>query len=176
VRWPFRRPARVPGDVLARAGLSRSDRVLAHAAAGDGTWLLGTRAALVVLRPDAPVETVPWERVETADWDRDEERLRVRGVTAPDGSQPVLEVTLADPGRLLQLVRERVTASVLLQRRALLPGSQAGVTVVGRRSPVRTGQVTWTVEHDAGLDPADPAVAELAAGALRAAQDEVGSI
>ena len=68
------------------------------------------------------------------------------------------EVRIADPGRLLQLVRERVTASVLLQRRVSLPGSRKGLMVVARRSPHRGGEISWAVEYDVGVDPADPAV------------------
>ena len=49
VRLPFRRGSeapRVPADVTARAG---RHRVLAAAQAADGTWLLGTRGALVLV-------------------------------------------------------------------------------------------------------------------------------
>ena len=187
MRPPFRRAAKVPADVLSRAGLGRADRVLAHTVAADGTWLLGTRSGLVVVRPASPldepasplvepVETIPWEQVETADWDRDTERLRIAEVGDFGLPRPVHEFSLADPGRLLQLVRERVTASVLLQRRVALPGSRSGFVVVGRRSPHRDGEISWAVEYDVGVDPSDPAVAEAAAAGLRAAQDEVGSI
>jgi hypothetical protein len=47
VRNIFRRAAKVPAEVTARAGLARGDTVLAGAEADDGTWLLGTRAAQV---------------------------------------------------------------------------------------------------------------------------------
>ena len=82
MRAPFPRAAKVPADVLARAGLPRGDKVLAHTQAADGSWLLGTRDALVLVPGDAAAASVrlPWEQVETADWDRDEERLRVAEV------------------------------------------------------------------------------------------------
>jgi hypothetical protein len=175
----------VPAGVVARAGLGRDDKVLAHTEAADGTWLLGTRFGLVIVRPSGsversssvePAETIPWEQVEAADWNRDEERLRVAEVGEFGQPRPTHEFTLADPGRLLQLLRERVTASVLLQRRVTLPGSRSGFTVVGRRSPHRDGEISWAVEYDVDVDPADPRVAAAAEAGLRAAQDEVGSI
>ena len=173
------RAERVPGDVAARAGLGRGDKVLAHARTADGTWLLGTRSGLVVVPPSSsvePVETLRWAQIETADWDRDAERLRVVEVGEFGRPKPVHQFTLADPRRLLQLIRERVTASVLLQRRVTLPGSRSGFTVVARRSPQGDGEIGWAVEYDVAVDPADPAVAEAAEAALRAAREEVGSI
>ncbi len=164
--------------------LGRGDKVLAHAGTADGTWLLGTRSGLVVVPPSSsvepsssePVETLRWEQIETADWDRDAERLRVVEVGEFGRPKPVHEFTLADPRRLLQLIRERVTASVLLQRRVTLPGSRSGFTVVARRSPHSDGEIGWAVEYDVAVDPADPVVAEAAEAALRAAREEVGSI
>ena len=49
MRNVFRRAAKVPAEVVARAGLTRGDSVLAAAEAEDGTWLLGTRDALVLI-------------------------------------------------------------------------------------------------------------------------------
>ena len=172
------RAERVPGDVAARAGLGRGDKVLAHARTADGTWLLGTRSGLVIVPTSSgePVETLRWEEIETADWDRDAERLRVVEVGEFGWPKPVHEFTLADPRRLLQLIRERVTASVLLQRRVSLPGSRKGLMVVARRSPHRGGEISWAVEYDVGVDPADPAVEQAAEAALRGAREEVGPI
>ncbi|MEO5711844.1 MAG: hypothetical protein ABIQ59_18695, partial [Nocardioidaceae bacterium] len=160
MRAPFQRPAPVPAEVVARAGLRRGDKVLAHTGATDGTWLLGTRSGLVIV--GETVETLRWEQVETADWNRDEDRLRVSEVGEFGQPRPTHEFILADPGRLLQLIRERVTASVLLQRRVALPESRSGLTVVARRSPHRDGEVAWAVEYDVGVDPEDPAVREAA--------------
>jgi hypothetical protein len=164
--------APLPADVRRRAGLTRREPILARAATDDGTWLLGTRDALVIVEP---VETlrIPWERVETADWDRDEERLRVTEVGEFGQLRPVHVFSVPDPGRLLEMVRERVTASVLLQRRVAVSG-RTGLLVVARRPPRGRGEITWTYELDAGLDPDDPAVREAADRGLRAAQEELG--
>ncbi len=162
----------MPPEVLGRAGLTRGERPLAHAATPDGSWLIGTRDALVIVEP---VETlrVPWEQVETADWDREEERLRVAEVGEFGQVRPVHTFTVTDPGLLLQMVRERVTASVLIQRRVSL-GGKRGLTVIARRPPRGTGEITWACEYDVGVDPEDPVVSEAAETAIRDAQDELG--
>jgi hypothetical protein len=178
VRRLFGRSGKVPPEVFDRAGLA-GERVLASAAGRDGTWLLGTREALVVVRPpdegNRPADTVrlPWEDIETADWDRDEDRLRVAEVGTFGQARPVHVFTLPEPGLLLQLVRERVTASVLLQRRVVVSGKR-GLMVVARRAPTGRGEITWTYEFDEDVDPDDPAVREAAALGLRSAQDELG--
>jgi hypothetical protein len=183
VRNPFRRGASVPAEVSARAGLDRGDAVLAAALADDGTWLLGTRDALVLVGDgDVPVthttgggvQRIPWERVETADWDRDESRLRVTEVGDFGQQRPVHVLTVPDAGLLLPMVRERVTASVVLQRRVPVHGRR-GLTVIARRPPRGRGEVTWAYEFDAGVDPGEPEVVRAAAEGLRDAQEELGS-
>jgi hypothetical protein len=170
VRNPFARGDRVPVEVVQRGGL-RSGEVRAHAQAADGTWLLGTREALVVV--GAETATIPWQEVGTADWDSDEEQLRVAEVGEFGQARPVHVFTLPDPVRLLQMIRERVTASVLMQRRVLVDGKR-GLTVVARRAPGGDGEMTWAYEFDPGVEPTDPGVSEAAAAGLKAAREEVG--
>jgi hypothetical protein len=162
----------VPADVVARSGLARGDRVLAAAPAADGTWLLGTRTALVLVEP-VETMTIPWERVERAEWDRDAERLRVSEVGEYGARRPVHVLELTDPGQVLAFVRERVTASVVLQRRVTVSG-RTGFTVLARRPPTGAGQVAWAFEFDPGVDPEDPQVRVLAEAGLRAAAEELG--
>ena len=188
MRRLFSRSQKVPAEVVERAGIG-GERVLAHAVAQDGTWLLGTREALVVVGPldrlgnrpldrlgNRPAETIrlPWEQVETADWDRDEDLLRVAEVGTFGVPRPVHHFTVPEPGLLLQLIRERVTASVLLQRRVVVSGTR-GLMVVARRPPTGRGEITWAYEFDEGLDPEDPAVREAAVRGLRSAQEELGA-
>ena len=167
------RTAPAPADVVARAGLSRGEKVLAAARSEDGTWVLGTRDALLLLAEGAAAPTrIAWEQVQAADGSRDDARLRVSEVGEYGRPRPVHEVVLTDPGLLLQLVRERVTASVVLQRRVEVTDGR-GLTVVGRRPP-RGGDVAWAYELDAGLDPDDPAVRAAAEAGLRSAAEELG--
>ena len=161
----------VPADVLDQASLPRGEKVLASAQAGDGSWLLGTRGSLVLVLSSS-VETLPWESVEDARWDQESGRLRIDGVGEYGEVRPSYTFAMEDPALLLQLVRERVTASIVLQRRVPVR-DQLGLTVIGRRSPVG-GPVAWMHAYDSGLDPGDPEVSAVAAQALAQAQAEVG--
>ncbi|WP_460835795.1 hypothetical protein [Nocardioides hungaricus] len=158
--------------------MERGERLLADAAA-EGAHLGGTRDALYVVRPLGTAlaleETlrIPWEDVQAADWDADASTLRVSEVGTWGEQRPEHAFTLPEPGRLLELVRERVTASVVLQRHVPIRGRQ-GVRVIARRAPRGDQPVRWIYEYDAGVDPADPAVQHAAEEALAAAQAEVG--
>lgn len=145
----------------------------------DGTWIVGTRTDLVLVgaAPDGAtgeVTRIPWERVEGADWDREESRLRVTEVGRYGEPRPayVFRMPEAEPAMLLQLIRERVTASVVLQRGRLVEGKR-GLKVIGRRSP-GGGPISWMHEYDAGIDPDDPAVVAAAEALLRDAKADVG--
>jgi hypothetical protein len=152
--------------------LRRGERILAWTASSDDTWLVATRTELHLVRPPE-VETIPWDEIERADWDRDTDRLRVTEVGTFGVTRRVHETTLVQPGNLLAVIRERVTATVLLQRRAEVPG-KGGLTVIARRPP-EGGPLRWLYEFDPGVDPEDPAVRKVAEAALRAAAAEVGA-
>jgi hypothetical protein len=111
--------------------------------------------------------------VESAEWRRDDDRLRVSEVGDYGRPRPVHEFVIDDPGQLLAFVRERVTASVVLQRRVVVR-DRLGLLVVARRAPNGTGNLTWAYELDAGLDPEDPEVRELADRGIRTAAEELG--
>jgi hypothetical protein len=170
------RRSALPREVAARA----PGRALAFAEATDGTWLIGTRAELVVLSGPASVESsaveirIPWERVEGADWDRDESRLRFTEIGRFGEPRPSYSFTLpeVEPAGLLQLIRERVSASVVLQRGQLVSGKR-GFKVIGRRSPAG-GPISWMVEYDEGVDPDDQAVATAVDAVLAQARADVG--
>ena len=166
---------RRPG-VPVRAG----EKVLAWASASDGQVAAGTRDAFYVhstahSAQESPGENVrvPWEEVEAADWDADTSVLRVSEVGTWGETRREHVLTLDDPGRLLELVRERVTATVVVQRHFPVYGRR-GLRVIARRAPGGDRRVTWIFEYDAGVDPDDPEVRETARAALAQAQEEVG--
>jgi hypothetical protein len=152
--------------------LAAGESALAWAVVDGGGWVVGTRDALYV-----PAGRVPWEQVEAADWDDELERLRVTEVGTFGEPRPQHLLTLATKGadthRLLQLVRERVTASVLLSRHVPVVGHK-GVRVIARRAPAGRSPVLWFYEYDAGIDPDDPVVRAAAETALDAARSDVG--
>lgn len=154
ISWPFARSSAIevrPGE-----------RVLAHAG-GVG----GTRDALYL------PHRVPWEQVASADWDHDERTLTVVEVAPFGEAQPVHVVRLEEAARLLQLVRERVTASIALQRHVPV-AERRSVRVIARQAPALRGEVSWFVEYDDGLDPSDPQVDATVQAALEQARTDLG--
>lgn len=163
----MRRPTRRRAP---RPDLGAGERLLAWAQADDGSWIGGSSAALYL------GETrIAWRDVESADWDRDTEHLRVSEVGEWGKVRPTHQIALAEAGRLLELIRERVTSSVVLQRHEAVHGRR-GVRVVGRRDPAGAGssEVRWYFSYDEGIDPGDPQVAAQAEQLLAAAQADLG--
>ena len=107
------------------------ERPLASATSSGGVVVSGTRDSLLIgeLR-------IPWEQIENADWDPDTSLLRVAEVGTWGEQRPVHDLTLDEPGRLLELIRERVTASIVLQRHVPVRGRK-GLFVIARRAPAR---------------------------------------
>lgn len=145
------------------------ERVLAWTALDDGRTMAGTREALYL--PDGT--RVPWESVEAARWERDSATFVVSEVGTWGAQRPVHRLALTDPGRFLELVRERVSATVVLQRHVAITGRR-GVRVIARRDPSGDRAVTWVYEYDEGVDPDDPAVRAAAREALAVAREQVG--
>lgn len=136
--------------------MARSGRLLAAATATDGTVVGGARGALHVGE-----RVLPWEQIRSATWDADTAALTV--VTAED----TIVLTFGDGAdRLLALVRERITASVVLHRP--FPGGR----VVARRGLTGERALVWQVEYDAGV--ATPQTEAAATSALARARADVG--
>lgn len=161
----------VPSDVRDRMSLERGERILASGKSHDGLWLIGTDRALHVGTDD--LIAIPWERVEHAAWDRDKDALVVEEVAEFGEPQPRHTARLDDPRRLLELIRERVTASILLTQNVPIEGTR-GIKVVARRSPVRHGEVQFSCWLPDGLDPADEAVQEAGRRGVEQARADLG--
>jgi hypothetical protein len=159
--------------------VERGERLLADAVAEEG-HLGGTRDALYLVHARggggfelAETVRIPWEEVEAAEWDLETSVLRVTEVGSWGEQRPEHRYTLSEPGRLLELVRERVTASIVLQRHVPIDGRR-GLRVIARRAPYGDRPVQWVYEYDEGVDPDDPAVRQAAEEALAAARLDVG--
>lgn len=140
---------RPPAEVRARVP---DERVLAWMPVGTSS-LVATESALL-LPADGDVEVrVPWDRVLRASWEPE-----ILEVTAqpPQGGRPEVHRVrfVGDPGVLPEVVRERVTSSIVVQHHAELVGER-GARFVARRVPGST-DLRWSVVFDTGLDPADP--------------------
>ena len=148
--------------------VERGERLLADAAAAEG-HLGGTRDARYFARSRGGSTF----ELTAADWDQETSVLRVTEVGSWGEERPEHRFTLDEPGRLLELVRERVTASIVLQRHVVVDGRR-GLRVIARRAPRGDRPVQWVYEYDEGVDPDDPEVQRLAREALAAAVRDVG--
>ena len=155
-------------DAVRGAPVAAGEKVLAGAVAEDGTLAVGTRDAIYV-----DGHRVPWEAVEKADWSQDDGTLTVVEVGSWGEQRPVHTIAVGEPGLFLQLVRERVTASVVLKRHVPVRGRK-GLFVIARRPPRGDRPITWVYEFEEGVDPDDPEVQRVAEEALALARDEVG--
>lgn len=162
--------------------------MLVTAPDAHGRWLAGSDRALYVPRAtpnvsgaarsaepagaDEGFDRLRWERIERAEWDQEAEVLRITEF-APFGERSPQRVLRFDRSeRLLQLIRERVTASVVFSSH--VPVREGlGVKVVARRPPGTNADLIWSVVFDEGLDPADPEVKDAAERALRDVRAEV---
>jgi hypothetical protein len=145
-----------------RPALERGERILAHAATRDGSYVVATERALHL--PEGI--RLPWERVEQAAW-RDG-WLHVRAV----GASAEHHIRLTNPGSVPEAVQERVTATIAVNHQATLPGG-GHVRIVGRRPP-GGDTVRWTFVFDAGLDPNDPDLRAQAGRLLAALRRQTG--
>lgn len=147
--------------------VAAGERLLAWAESSDGP-VGGSRDALYL-----PGLRIPWEEIEAADWDSESSRLRVTEVGSFGLARPVHLVDVETPGALLELVRERVSASIVLQRHVPVRGRR-GLRVIARRAPGGHRPLTWLYEYDEGVDPTDPLVRQAAGEALATARADVG--
>lgn len=146
----------VPDEVKARLTIERGERILAADRDFSDRWWVGTNLALHVPE-DAGYRRLPWERIDAVRWDHDAEVLRITE-TAPFGEPtPSLTANVSTSSRLLRLVRERVMASIVINRHVPLYGKH-GVRVLARRRPGTDDPLAWSMVFDAPLDPDDPAV------------------
>lgn len=166
-----RRTRPLPTDLPLR--LEAAERPLAWATDG-ASWYVGTARALHICADgDAQCRRLPWEEIERAEWDRDTEQLEVVEVAEFGTPRPTHRAALQTPTRLLQLVRERITASVVISRFVPVLGKR-GITVVARRAPHTSDPLVWSVVVDRHLDEGSDLVAAAAEIGLAEARVEVG--
>ncbi|WP_020385954.1 hypothetical protein [Kribbella catacumbae] len=161
--------------IASRHSPGGKEDVLAAVQLLDGGWVAGSRAALYLPTETAgAVRRVGWEKIERAGWDSEASVLRVYETTPFGTPLRGTELKVDDPGRFGQLLRERVDASVVIQRHVPLVGKK-GVRIVGRRNPSEPGAPTsWNFVLDKGLEPTQPGLVEAAEAALAAVRDEFG--
>ena len=162
--WTSRRP-----DLVRRVGerppLIKGERVLAaERDKATGTRVVATREAVYYTDPGSVQwwHRLGWEQIERVDWDATRGELRLASLLPESAPDVALRLDRRMP--LVDLARERVTATTLARAQLQHGGSAAG-WVVARRSPA--GEVTWVVRLLNGVDPLDAAVQASVDAAIR---------
>lgn len=179
-REPVRRRQTPPREVKNALALRPHERILAAARTATEEWVVATDRRLYLPEPGGAdtYQGIPWEQVEHAEWDREEEILRVTAAAPLGQPMPTWRLRFDPPDqRLLALIRERITASVVTERHIPLRG-RLGVRVIARRPPAgdpdaADGGIVWALAFDEGLDPNDPDVLDAAHRALATVRAEI---
>ena len=156
---------RVPDEVRAVAG---GERVLSYAYDPQQAVGLATEVALH-LPASYGVTRLPWDLVVRAGWTTPVLELTVQLVAG--GPAKPLAVELPEPGSLPMVVREQVTASIVVEDHVVLRAG-AGARLVARRA--ESGEIRWSVVFDKRLDPRDPTLRAGADAALAQLRAQLG--
>jgi hypothetical protein len=136
---------------------------------GETAYLIASERALYVDDPSGRVR-IPWDRVLKAKWV--DPTLEVLTQPGPGGVTRMLRFRLDETGEMPVVVRERVTASIVVTEHVPLDG-QRGVRVVAR-SDSDTGDIRWSMVFDQGLDSSDPDLRSRADEALARVRSQMG--
>lgn len=123
-------------------------RILAWAAALPG-FAIGSPALLSFTDGDDWAH-VGWHEIERGGWDSQVGALSWTLYAEPGEARPRGSVELLDPGRLPELFRERVSATIAFEQFVALAGDR-GVVISARRDLRDGGDVTWHSTLTRGL-------------------------
>ena len=166
MRW--NRGLTLPAEARDVLPLHPRERLLAVARLADGSWVAATPRALVL-----PGRRVDWSTVAHAEWSDERSQLRVDQMRTAGAEAETHRLVLDEPGRVPEVVRDRVTSSIVASRHTPVEG-RAGVRVVARRVPGED-ELQWQVVVDRGLDPADPRVQAASHTAVSDLRRELGA-
>lgn len=157
---------RLPTEVV--DVLPAGERVLAFAPY-DAGHLVATLAGLWECPREAAPELWHWDEIDRAEWVEGHLAMQV----TPDGGDPrPVSFTTTAPGKLPEVVRDRVNASIVINDWHRL-ASGGGVRVLARRRPGEE-RLRWLLAFDRDSDAADPSSRAEAAERLRLARESVG--
>lgn len=143
----------MPKELRGRVRLPQGERVVTYAETNTGELLVATQKALYFAD-----ERVPWDLVGRANWV--EPNLDVVFQHVPGGPTSNVHFALTNSGELPTALRERVTASIVIQERVLLDGEKGALMIA--RKGVDDGEIRWSVVFDEGLDPNNPVLRQRA--------------
>jgi hypothetical protein len=159
---------RLPAAAAAALQLDAGERVLAWSPLVGGGVAAATVRALHVLTPQGDVLRRDWAQVRQAAWDGGSGTLAVSWV----GSRRITPLEVIAPGRLPEVVHERVRSSLLLSREVVLPDGRTAWVVLRRCAD---GAVVTQVVPPPGVRPDDPMAVDQVRRAEQELRDEVGA-
>ena len=137
---------------------------LVEVSTSSAAIVTATRRSLNISEPDV---TLPWYSVVSAVW----EAPVLKVLATHEGKPLKIDLVIPNPKRLPEVVRERVTDSVIITERRTLPAG-VGATFVARRHP--DDEVAWSIVFDSGVDSADPVLQEQASDLLSELRSTLG--
>lgn len=156
-------------------GSPNRTRILAWAATADG-FCIGSPAALSWGAEE--FVHLGWHQIERGGWNSETGRLS--WTRYPEDGQPRSGyLDLVEPARMPELFRERVAATIVLERFVPLTGERngPGVVISGRRElDGRAEQIIWRTSLSRGLSWTTPGVADLVEQALGQVQREYDTV
>lgn len=167
---PVTRPTTV--GKAERPPLARGERILAVSKTiGDQPAAYGSTRALYYRCADRPDDWVRigWEELDRASW-RPEQSTLVLTRCPGDEREPIT-LRLHKPGKLPEVIRDRINAAVITTNLMALDPGLARITV---RRRLGTDSLVWTVQLSSGLDPADPDVQHRVDAAIRTMRADLG--
>ncbi len=174
MRWlRIRRTAPgLPPEVRAALPLTKGERLLAASCSGrEATgfvWLLATNHRLAAVAEDGQLGWVhPWLEVDSGVWGREASELTLTFVDRP---RPLV-FPMAQDAVFLQVVRERVQASVVSAQDLDLPGP--GKARAALRQDLATGELIEQVVLGRGTRPSEQ-IDQAAADAFAQMREEAG--
>jgi hypothetical protein len=147
----------------------RPARILAWGTSSEG-WCIGSPAALSYRR-DGVWHHVGWHEIERGDWEAEQRRLSWSQYVGADESTRAVSVVLTEPGRLPELFRERISASIAIQKFVAISGER-GVLVTARRALGPSGEIIWHGTVTKGLSRRTESVQEAVDQATAAVRSE----
>ncbi len=126
----------------------RPARILAWATTPTGFCIAGP--ASLSYGDDEGWKHVGWHEIERGAWNAELRKLTWALHAAPGKPSPHGSLQLVEPGRLPELFRERIVATIAIEKFIPLAGER-GVTITARRDLGGTGGVAWHSTLTRGL-------------------------
>ena len=148
----LRRP-KLPDDIRGQLDLTRGEHILAWADDGQGRLVVASEGGLHLQRVPPDYSRLGWEEIEHVSYDSGVMTIDL----VPEQGSASLRVPIGSERELPVAVRDRVTASVVVDRFVPLVDDR-GVRIIGRRAA--SGETHWRLDLDPSIADQEAVVSE----------------